>query len=75
MGDATYAVPWFVAGFIGSPRINLVRPATLRIPEAMMRGRADVVIGVRPEDIFVGAGVALERVHFFDPRTKKRIPG
>jgi multiple sugar transport system ATP-binding protein len=116
----------FVAGFVGSPRINLVRPATLGIPEGMMGGRAEVVVGVRPEDVFVGAGVApagavpgrvyvaelvgastwvtleiagervighasadfvprsgapawarvaLDRVHFFDPRTTKRIAG
>jgi multiple sugar transport system ATP-binding protein len=116
----------FVAGFIGSPRINLVRPATLGIPEAMLGGRADVVVGLRPEDILVGGGEApegaiqgrvyvaepmgaatwvtleiagervighasadfaprsgapawarlsLERVHFFDRRTTKRLAG
>lgn len=59
----------------GAADAVIVGDATLRIPEARMRGRADVVVGVRPEDIFVGAGVALERVHFFDPRTKTRIPG
>ena len=45
----------FVAGFIGSPRINLVRPATLQIPPELTRGRA-VIVGLRPEDIAVGGG-------------------
>jgi multiple sugar transport system ATP-binding protein len=45
----------FVAGFIGSPRINLVRPATLRIPPELTGGRA-VIVGMRPEDITVGGG-------------------
>jgi multiple sugar transport system ATP-binding protein len=114
----------FVAGFVGSPRINLVQRGTLGIPEGRMEGRADVVVGVRPEDVFVGGGVApkgavqgrvyvaelvgastwvtleiagervighasadfvprsgapawarlaLDRVHFFDRRTTKRI--
>ncbi|MEO5727494.1 MAG: TOBE domain-containing protein, partial [Byssovorax sp.] len=45
----------FVAGFIGSPRINLVRPATLRVPPELTGGRA-VIVGMRPEDITVGGG-------------------
>ena len=49
----------FVAGFIGSPRINLVRPATLRIPPELTGGRA-VIVGMRPEDITVGGGPAPE---------------
>jgi multiple sugar transport system ATP-binding protein len=61
----------FVAGFIGSPRINLVRPGTLRIPEEI-GGRREVVAGVRPEDIFVGGGAAPEggvagRVYVAEP--------
>ena len=62
----------FVAGFIGSPRINLVRPGTLRIPEVLTEGRREVVVGVRPEDIFVGGGAAPEgavpgRVYVAEP--------
>ena len=45
----------FVAGFIGSPRINLVHPATLRIPPELTGGRT-VIVGMRPEDITVGGG-------------------
>ncbi len=45
----------FVAGFIGSPRINLVRPATLRLPPELTGGRP-VIVGIRPEDIAVGGG-------------------
>ena len=62
----------FVAGFIGSPRINLVRPGTLRIPEALTAGLREVVVGVRPEDIFVGGGAPPEgavpgRVYVAEP--------
>ncbi len=42
----------FVAGFIGSPRINLVRPETLRLD----RPRRGVIAGVRPHDVTIGAG-------------------
>jgi len=42
----------FVAGFIGSPRINLVRPETLRLEKA----RRGVIAGVRPHDVSIGAG-------------------
>jgi multiple sugar transport system ATP-binding protein len=44
----------FVASFIGVPRINLVRPATLRVPDAL--SHAGVVAGLRPEDLEVGTG-------------------
>jgi multiple sugar transport system ATP-binding protein len=52
-----YAEPanTFVAGFIGTPRINLLRPETLRVPDAILRGR-EVQIGVRPEDLAVSLG-------------------
>ncbi len=61
----------FVAGFIGSPRINLVRAGTVRIPEGMIGGR-EVVVGVRPEDVFVGGGEVPEggmrgRVYVAEP--------
>ena len=58
----------FVAGFIGSPAMNLVRGAlaggTFSTPEARLfelpasapaRDHADVVLGVRPEDLSVTA--------------------
>ncbi|MFP2908352.1 ABC transporter ATP-binding protein [Pyxidicoccus sp. 3LFB2] len=40
----------FVAGFFGSPRINLVKPKTLGRPEE------NVVLGLRPEHLEVGQG-------------------
>jgi multiple sugar transport system ATP-binding protein len=57
----------FVASFIGVPSINLVRPATLDLPDG-----ADTVAGVRPEDIEVGGGHAPEdavpgRVYAVEP--------
>ncbi|MBZ4421396.1 ABC transporter ATP-binding protein [Myxococcus sp. RHSTA-1-4] len=42
----------FVAGFFGSPRINLVKPRTLGQPGE------DVVLGLRPEHLHVGRGAA-----------------
>jgi multiple sugar transport system ATP-binding protein len=47
----------FVAGFIGSPRINLLAPEILRVSEqclAAAKGRR-VTIGIRPENISVSA--------------------
>ncbi|MGA9520323.1 MAG: ATP-binding cassette domain-containing protein [Myxococcaceae bacterium] len=41
----------FVAGFFGSPRINLVPPATLGFPD-----EDNVLIGVRPEHVEIGTG-------------------
>jgi multiple sugar transport system ATP-binding protein len=41
-----------VAGFFGSPRINLVKPKTLGRPEE------SVVLGLRPEHLEVGQGAA-----------------
>ena len=49
----------FVASFIGSPRINLVMPSTLRVGTDVTRGRT-LVAGMRPEDIVVGRGPAPE---------------
>ncbi|WP_163991136.1 ABC transporter ATP-binding protein [Pyxidicoccus caerfyrddinensis] len=56
----------FVAGFFGSPRINLVKPGTLGRPDV------DVVLGLRPEHLEVGQGAApsgaLEgRVYLVEP--------
>jgi multiple sugar transport system ATP-binding protein len=60
----------FVAGFIGVPRINLVRPGTLHA-QGVAAGR-DVIVGVRPEDLEVGAGPRPEgalggRVYVVEP--------
>jgi multiple sugar transport system ATP-binding protein len=41
----------FVAGFFGSPRINLVRPAALGLPD-----EPGVQVGIRPEHVKVGLG-------------------
>jgi multiple sugar transport system ATP-binding protein len=41
----------FVASFVGVPRINLLRPATLGLAEG-----EGTVVGVRPEDVEVGSG-------------------
>jgi multiple sugar transport system ATP-binding protein len=60
----------FVAGFIGVPPINLVRPATLHLHD-VARGR-EVLAGVRPEDLAVSAGPRPEggvagRVYVVEP--------
>jgi multiple sugar transport system ATP-binding protein len=60
----------FVAGFIGVPTINLVRPGTLHA-QGVVAGR-DVIVGVRPEDLEVGAGPRPEgavggRVYVVEP--------
>ncbi|CAN5925831.1 ATP-binding cassette domain-containing protein [soil metagenome] len=47
----------FVAGFFGSPRINLVRSEAL----AVEAPRPGLLLGIRPESIEVGLGVAQER--------------
>jgi multiple sugar transport system ATP-binding protein len=44
----------FVAGFIGVPGINLVRPATLDL--GRLSGGREAIAGVRPEDLEVGVG-------------------
>ncbi|QSQ21800.1 ABC transporter ATP-binding protein [Pyxidicoccus parkwayensis] len=56
----------FVAGFFGSPRINLVKPSTLGRPDV------NVVLGLRPEHLEVGQGPAPEgalegRVYLVEP--------
>ena len=48
----------FVAGFIGSPRINLVPPEVLGIEPRADRA---VVAGVRPHDLAVGTGPRPDR--------------
>jgi multiple sugar transport system ATP-binding protein len=60
-----YAKPsnLFVAGFVGSPRINVVPPdavgLTRRVEEALGTHRArNVVVGIRPEDLSIGEGEA-----------------
>jgi len=54
----------FVAGFLGSPAMNLIR-TTVRDGHAMLGGRtigtvpgdhAEIIVGVRPETLRVGAG-------------------
>ncbi len=61
----------FVAGFVGVPRINLVRPEVLRFPEALAP-HGDLTAGIRPEDLSVSAGPAPEgavrgRVYAVEP--------
>ena len=56
----------FVAGFFGSPRINLVKPQTLGLSEG------DAVLGLRPEHLQVGQGAMPEdaregRVYLVEP--------
>ncbi|APR85986.1 Maltose/maltodextrin transport ATP-binding protein MalK [Minicystis rosea] len=48
----------FVAGFIGSPRINLVPPEVLGLDSPPDRA---IVAGVRPHDLAVGTGPRPER--------------
>jgi multiple sugar transport system ATP-binding protein len=69
----------FVAGFIGSPRINLL-PATL-VPQGLAIGKQihrlpgpplpdsqrKILVGVRPEDIRVGDGDLEGEVRFVEP--------
>jgi multiple sugar transport system ATP-binding protein len=58
----------FVAGFIGVPRINLVRPAALHLDGRASGARAphtELIAGLRPEDLSVGAG----------PAPKGAVPG
>ncbi|MCP3102638.1 ABC transporter ATP-binding protein [Myxococcus sp. K15C18031901] len=56
----------FVAGFFGSPRINLVKPRTLGLPEG-----DDVVLGLRPEQLDITssdvAGALSGRVYLVEP--------
>ncbi len=49
----------FVASFIGSPRINLVRPETLGLGEL-----CGVRAGIRPDDLVMGVGPAPEGAVF-----------
>jgi multiple sugar transport system ATP-binding protein len=71
----------FVASFVGSPRINILRCqmvedalklGTQTIPVsqsrvAAFRGRKEVLVGVRPENIHAGAGPLTGRVQVVEP--------
>jgi multiple sugar transport system ATP-binding protein len=48
----------FVAGFVGSPRINLVAPEVIDAPAGALPAGRKVVVGIRPEDVTIGAGAA-----------------
>jgi multiple sugar transport system ATP-binding protein len=79
--DEIYADPAtaFVAGFIGSPPMNLIRGAVrggvfeaegLRVEGAPIRDREGVLLGVRPEDARVaapGEGMARGAVYGVEP--------
>ncbi|HYR58828.1 MAG TPA: ABC transporter ATP-binding protein, partial [Chthoniobacteraceae bacterium] len=68
----------FVATFVGSPRINLLRARVaedgvvfgrqkLRAPRSALNGCGEVLLGVRPEDIRVGSGDLEARVRSVEP--------
>ncbi len=64
----------FVANFLGSPKINMVKASTLRCEEAVRRlaGGKQVVVGIRPEDVHVGtgeppAGAPVGKVYVVEP--------
>jgi inositol-phosphate transport system ATP-binding protein len=71
----------FVAGFVGSPPINLLpgeaREEGLRIGEATL-SRADgvagpIVLGVRPEAVALGQGGTAARIEDFEPHGRETI--
>jgi multiple sugar transport system ATP-binding protein len=75
----------FVAGFIGSPAMNLVRgrvgegafehPAlrlTLTGTQPLPAG-TELVLGLRPEDVSVGTGPFLARVRLVEPTGHEQI--
>ncbi|MBL8788987.1 MAG: ABC transporter ATP-binding protein [Rhizobiales bacterium] len=69
----------FVAGFIGSPPMNLIRgniengafvAADVKVPKAGKGNRANVTLGVRPEDVSVaktGSGHLNSKVYSIEP--------
>jgi multiple sugar transport system ATP-binding protein len=71
----------FVANFVGSPRINILqcriiedalKLGTQTIPVdrsrlAAVRGRTDIRVGVRPENIRIGAGPLTGKVQVVEP--------
>jgi len=70
----------FVAGFIGSPPINLlacsVDAGTLRVGEAKLRatgGAGECVLGVRPESVALGTGPFRGRVGDLEPHGRETI--
>ena len=48
----------FVANFLGSPKINMMKAKTLRCEEAVRKlsGGREVLVGIRPEDVHIGTG-------------------
>ena len=71
----------FVAGFIGSPPINLldsvVSAGSLRVGETTVRvaGAKDgkCVLGIRPETVVLGSGPFRGQVHDFEPHGRETI--
>ena len=71
----------FVAGFIGSPPINLldgaVSSGALRVGETTLRvaGAKDgkCVLGIRPESVTLGSGPFRGEVHDFEPHGRETI--
>jgi multiple sugar transport system ATP-binding protein len=48
----------FVAGFVGSPRINIVAPEVIDAPASALPEGRKVIVGIRPEDVSIGGGAA-----------------
>jgi len=73
----------FVAGFIGSPTMNLLHGAAqagafahpaLRLPFAGAAPAAEkLVLGVRPEDVVIGEGPFAARVRLVEPHGHEQI--
>jgi ABC-type sugar transport system ATPase subunit len=68
----------FVATFVGSPRINLLRARVvedgvlagnqkIRVPSSAPRDREEVLLGIRPESVRVGSGENEARVRMIEP--------
>ena len=59
----------FVAGFIGSPSMNLLEAATLGIDRGAADGGAGMVAGIRPHDVSIGtSGPMAATVELVEPR-------
>jgi inositol-phosphate transport system ATP-binding protein len=81
--DALYSRPdsIFVAGFIGSPPINLLPGAAsggdLRVGEVTMPlaapAEGPVTLGVRPEDVRLGEGPLAARIEDLEPHGRETI--
>jgi multiple sugar transport system ATP-binding protein len=72
----------FVAGFIGSPAMNLLRGslaegafqhAALRLPARGSAEATEVVLGLRPEDVTPGSGPFAARVRLVEPTGHEQI--